>query len=172
MTTSHTSTQPSLQHSPQLSGNQLRTALANIPTSIINISALVESQPDGLIAGSFLGISLDPPLVAVSIQEHSSTWQRLKHSKELGISVLTEDHAHLVRQLAGPADKRYEKIDWFSKGDAVFLDLASVHMRVSVDEEILIGDHILAVLKVHEASEFIEALPLIFHESRIRSVRI
>lgn len=88
---------------PTITGTHLRTILAHAPTPLVALGSLVDGHPDGMVAASFVGISLDPPLVGVAIQDSSTTWPRLKQNASLGISVLTENHADVVRQLLGSA---------------------------------------------------------------------
>ena len=156
--------------SPALTGTHLRTVLAHAPTSIVALGSLVDGQPDGMIAGSFVGISLDPPLVGVAIQDTSSTWPRLRSANAVGISVLTENHAHLVRQLAGPKEHRFDRVGWFTDGDAVHLDHCCAQLTTYVVDEIPLGDHILAVLKVNGATQFSTTRPLVFHGSQVTTV--
>lgn len=95
----------------------------------------------------------------------------LKGEKHFGISVLTENHAPVVRQLAGPKDKRFANIGWHKNGEAVLLEDSAAHLTTQLIDEIDTGDHILALLEVKEAEEFIAGLPLVFHGSQITSVR-
>lgn len=156
--------------SPTLTGTHLRTVLAHAPTSIVALSSLIDGQPDGMIAGSFVGISLDPPLVGVAIQDTSSTWPRLRSADAIGISVLTEEHAQLVRQLAGPKEHRFDRVGWFTDGEAVHLDQCCAQLTTQLVDEIPIGDHILAVMRVIDAAEFSTTRPLVFHGSQVTTI--
>ena len=42
----------------------LRPVLAQAPTPITAVAGLVDAQPTSMIVASFIGLSLDPPLVA------------------------------------------------------------------------------------------------------------
>ncbi|AVH87340.1 Conserved protein of DIM6/NTAB family [Corynebacterium camporealensis] len=150
---------------------QLRSILAHAPTPSTAVSAVVDDQPVGMAVGSFVGLSLEPPLVGVSIQKTSSTWSLLRTANQIGISVLTENHAPVVRQLAGPKDKRFANIGWRKNGEAVLLEDSAAHLTTQLIDEIDTGDHILALLEVKEAEEFIAGLPLVFHGSQFTSVR-
>lgn len=148
---------------------QLRKILAHVPTSITFIGGLDEEhQPAGMIVASFVGLSLDPPLLGVSIQNSSSTWPRLRDLTHLGISVLTWDHATAVPTLAGPSASRFDPVDWSVRGTAVHLADASVHFTVRLREEIPAGDHLFAVLEVVEAEEKPAGSPLVFHASAFK----
>ncbi|KQB87046.1 flavin reductase family protein [Corynebacterium lowii] len=156
--------------SPALHATHLRTILAHVPTSITAVAALVEGVPAGMICGSFVGLSLEPPLVGLSIQKTSSTWPLLRRAGSLGISVLTEDHREVVRQIAGPASQRFANLGWQESEGAVLLDAACAHLRTRLHAEVDTGDHVLSVLEVLDATEFLAAAPLVFHGSQITTV--
>lgn len=156
--------------SPALPAVHLRSVLAQVPTSITMVSAFVDGQPLGMVIGSFVGLSLDPPLVGISPQLTSTTWPRLREARELGISLLTEEQGDNIRQFSGPSDRRFTDVAWHGDGDAVFLNSSSVRLKVELAEEWPVGDHTLAVLRVLDASESLGAPPLVFHRSRTTTV--
>jgi flavin reductase (DIM6/NTAB) family NADH-FMN oxidoreductase RutF len=52
-----------------------------------------------MAVSSFISVSIDPPLVAISIQRSSATWPRLRGQHRLGQSVLAEGQGDLCRAL-------------------------------------------------------------------------
>lgn len=156
--------------SPTLPAPNLRSVLAQVPTSITMVSALIDGQPLGMVIGSFVGLSLNPPLVGISPQLTSTTWPQLRRARELGISLLTEGQRDDIRQFSGPSNQRFTNVGWHADGDAVLLTSSSVHLKVELVEEWPAGDHSFAVLRVLAASESAGASPLIFHRSRTTTV--
>lgn len=153
------------------SPTELRAAWASIPTPITTLAAVIDGRPVGLIVGSYVGLSLEPALVAVSVQKTSRSWPLLRTAGHLGISVLTTAHAGLVRQLAGPVDQRFDGITWDSDRDAVLLEDAAVHLTGHIVNELDTGDHITAVLQVdHLVQHAPSAAPLVFHGSQITTI--
>src|SRR5699024_3526658 len=71
----------------------LRPIHAQAPTPITAVAGLVDGKPTSMIVASFIGLSLDPPLVGVSIQDTSTTWPRLRQAGCIGISALAAEHA-------------------------------------------------------------------------------
>jgi flavin reductase (DIM6/NTAB) family NADH-FMN oxidoreductase RutF len=160
-----------IRHTTALSPTELRAAWASIPTPITTVAAVVDGQPTGLIVGSYVGLSLDPVLVAISIQKTSRSWPVLRDAENLGISVLTRDHSHLVRQLAGPQDHRFDDISWEDDRGAVLLENAAVHLTGHIVNEFETGDHVTAILEVdHVASQAPSETPLVFHGSQVTTV--
>lgn len=149
----------------------LRSAWASIPTPITTVAALVDGRPTGMIVGSYVGLSLQPALVAVSIQKGSRTWPALRTAGHLGISVLTSAHQHRISQLAGPTHQRFDTIGWSHDRGAVLLDDAAVHLTGHIIRQIDTGDHVTAVLQVDRVHQQAPSeAPLVFHGSQVTTV--
>lgn len=158
-------------HSAAADPTALRSAWASIPTPITTVAAVVDGHPVGLIVGSYVGLSLDPALVAVSVQKSSRTWPLLRNAGHLGISVLTRAHQAHVRQLAGPVEKRFDSVGWSTDRDAVLVDDAVVHLTGHIVNEYDTGDHVTAVLQIDRVSEEAPSeVPLVFHGSQVTVV--
>lgn len=162
---------PATARATPISPTELRAAWASIPTPITTLAAVVDGRPVGLIVGSYVGLSLDPALVAVSIQKTSRSWPLLRTADHLGISVLTTDHAPLVRQLAGPLDQRFDGVTWGNDRGAVLVENAAVHLTGHVVNDIDTGDHVTAVLRIDRVAQHSpSAAPLVFHGSQVTTV--
>ncbi len=150
---------------------RLREVYGAFPTGVTVLSALVDGAPVGMTANSFTTVSLDPPLVSVCAAHTSSTWPLLRGSERIGVSVLGADQGPLCRQLAGPADQRFDGVDWRAPtGGAVLLDASAAWLECSLHAEVVAGDHVVALLDVHDLDRDPAADPLVFHGSRFRSI--
>jgi flavin reductase (DIM6/NTAB) family NADH-FMN oxidoreductase RutF len=151
----------------------LRNAFGCFPSGVTAICAMIDGEPVGMSASSFVSVSLDPPLVLVCIQNGSATWKKLRNAQRIGVSVLGEEHDRACSQLAARSGDRFERLEWFATGGgAVLLEGAAVSLDCSVVEEIAAGDHQLVLLRI-EALDFRPAVnPLVFHGSRFRRLAI
>lgn len=151
----------------------LRSALAGIPTPVTAVGAVIDGEPLGMVVGSFVGLSLDPPLVAISIQATSTTWPELRKQDRLGISVLNGAHTEVTRQLAGPRSQRFDGVPWSDDDGAVLLDESETRLSVHLINEVDTGDHSFAILEVDDISTGVLAdgeQPLVFHRSALQQV--
>ncbi len=89
---------------------RLREAFGIFPTGVVAVAAEVDGQLLGLAASSFTSVSLDPPLVSVSLAVTSKTWPDLRRAGHLGVTILAEHHNVVCRQLAGPVEHRFDAI--------------------------------------------------------------
>lgn len=150
----------------------LRSALAAYPTGVVAIAALSGGAPVGLAANSFTSISLEPPLVSISIARTSKTWPQLASADRLGISVLSAEHASIGRQLSSRTGDRFEGVDWRATDQgAVLIGGAALWLESSVYETCDGGDHEIILLNVHGTHLFEGVAPLIFHQSTFRNIQ-
>lgn len=147
---------------------ELRSALATVPTPLALIAAMVDGRPTGMVVGSFVGLSLEPPLVAFSPQLSSRTWPLIRDARELGVSILAAPHAESVYQLGGPTERRFRDVSWRA-GDngAVFLTDAATTFAGRLRNEFNVGDHSLAIIRVEHAGFDPDAAALVFHNSQV-----
>ena len=150
----------------RLDPHTLRAAFGAFPSGVVAVAAEVDDALVGMAASSFTSVSLEPALVSFSVANTSSTWPVLRSSRHLGLSVLADHHSDVCRQLAGPADHRFEGLDTTSTDDgAVLLDDAVATFDCTVHREIEAGDHTLVLLQLHAVRDSGGALPLVFHRS-------
>jgi flavin reductase (DIM6/NTAB) family NADH-FMN oxidoreductase RutF len=131
-----------------------------------------DGDPVGMAASSFVSLSLDPPLVAVCMQNTSTSWPRLRRLRRLGLSVLAQDQEDACVRLSGKGD-RFSDIEWVSTADgAVFVPGASVWLECSLFEEVAAGDHAIAMLEIHRLHTDVSVSPLVFHRSEFRRLEV
>jgi flavin reductase (DIM6/NTAB) family NADH-FMN oxidoreductase RutF len=144
----------------------LRWAYGAFPSGVVAVAAQARGRVTGLAASSFTSVSLDPPLVSISVASTSNTWPVLREAAHLGVSVLADHHDVVCRQLAGPADQRFAGLPFRSTVDgAVLLDEAVVTFDCSIHAEIEAGDHLIVVLALHRVADGGGSSPLVFHRS-------
>ncbi len=150
----------------QLDQRQLRDVFGLYPSGVVAVAGEVEGNKIGIAASSFTSVSIDPPLVSFAIAKVSNTWPALSRAGELGISVLADHHDVICRQLAGPADRRFDGLDVHtSEAGAVVLTQGVATLRTRIHDQIEAGDHLIILLEVLEATTSPDREPLIFHRS-------
>ncbi|GGD05568.1 flavin reductase family protein [Nocardioides daphniae] len=144
----------------------LRDAYGTFPSGVVAVAARVGGQLVGIAASSFTSISVEPALVSFSIARSSQTWPVLREAGEIGVSVLADHHDLLCRQLAGPADQRFEGLRLrTSAAGAVLLDEAVSTFTTTIHSELEAGDHLIVLLEVSAVESAGDREPLVFHRS-------
>lgn len=157
--------------SQDLQPDALRHAFAQHPSGIAALCAIVDDEPQGIVASSFtVGVSMDPPLVLFAVQNTSRTWPIVRRAGRIGVSVLGEGHDGVCRQIASKSGDRFAGLRLDSTDDgALFLHDAALWLDCSVEQEIPAGDHHVVLLRVHgHATHDGANSPLVFHGSAFR----
>ena len=155
-----------------LDPGRLRKAFGTFPTGVVAVAAEVDGQLTGLAASSFTSVSLDPPLVSVSVANTSKTWPRLRRAAHLGVTILADHHAAVARQLAGPVQARFEGLEVaLSDLGAVTLVSGLARFDTTIYREVEAGDHTIVLLRLHEIEHADQSSPLVFHASAFRRLQ-
>lgn len=143
---------------------QFRDALGRFASGVTVVTMTAPAEPletYGLTVNAFMSVSLDPPLVAVSIDKRARAHPTLAASERFGVSVLREDQAQLSDQFAGrpvarPEDP-FEELNGFPvvKGAIAQLVLAR---HAALDA----GDHTIFLGRV-EALRSVGGEPLLYY---------
>lgn len=152
---------------------ELRSFYGGIPTGVLVLAAMVEGAPVGMTVSSFTNVSLDPPLVVVSIRNGSTTWRLLSKANAIGASILAEPQAEFGRKLAtGGVCDRFDGIDYtVTDRGAVIIDGAAGWFEASAGTPISAGDHKLILLNLQSISTRAWRRPLVFFRSKFAGVR-
>ncbi|MFS3129447.1 flavin reductase family protein [Nocardioides sp. Bht2] len=155
-----------LRTNQDLDPHALRQAFGVFPSGVVAVAAEVDGTLVGLAASSFTSVSLDPPLVSVSVANTSKTWPDLRRADHLGLSVLAEGHGAACRQLAGDPARRFDGLEVTrSPQGAVTLDDGLARFDCSIYREVEAGDHTIVLLRLHAVEQADDSPPLVFHRS-------
>lgn len=149
---------------PGIDPGRFREVMAHVPTSVCVIAAAHADGPAGLSVGSFVSVSLDPPLVGVFVASTSTSWPRVAEAGSFCISVLADDHEHVSRRFAVSGGDKFAGLDWGrSPAGAPRLPGAVAWVDCELEATHPAGDHILVLGRVLGLGAGLEADPLVFH---------
>jgi flavin reductase (DIM6/NTAB) family NADH-FMN oxidoreductase RutF len=133
------------------------------------VTARYEERAHGMTANAFVSVSLDPPLVLVSLDNRSSMHRILPHTRRYGISVLTENQENLSNHFAGRLVEGLQ-VRFVQQNGVPLLEGAVAHFIVEVIDAHPAGDHTLYIGRV----EFFQAYdekPLLFFAGQYQQMR-
>jgi flavin reductase (DIM6/NTAB) family NADH-FMN oxidoreductase RutF len=154
---------------PDVEGDEpavaLRRTLGMFTTGVTVITILKGEQVHGMTANAFMSVSLDPPLVLVSIDRRTKMCGLLYEGGHYGVSVLCETQSALSdrfagRAASGTAEPRFELVR-----DTPLVEGALAHFVARVERSYWGGDHSLFLGRV-EFARTGEGAPLLFHGGR------
>lgn len=140
----------------------LRAACGTFATGVTVISTRTEDGDHGMTANAFMSVSLDPPLVTISLDHKAKLLPKIRASGRYAVSILAEGMESLAWHFAGKFNQDHS--DPFE--DCEDLPVVPGAMSVFVTEvvqEVEAGDHTLFIGRVTHLSRDVEKSPLLFH---------
>ena len=83
-----------------MTGGELREVMRRFPVPVAVVTGADERERFGLTVASLVSVSLDPPLVAVSIGKESARHEPMRNAGAFAASLLSADQAHLAQHFA------------------------------------------------------------------------
>jgi flavin reductase (DIM6/NTAB) family NADH-FMN oxidoreductase RutF len=152
---------PELGDDPRIA---LRRTLGMFATGVTIITTRQGEQVHGMTANAFMSVSLEPPLVLISVDRRAKMCALLHEGRTFGVSVLCESQSALSDRFAGRAadvaEPRFELVH-----DTPLVEGALAHFVSEVTRSYWGGDHSLFLGHVAYARSR-EGTPLLFHGGR------
>jgi flavin reductase (DIM6/NTAB) family NADH-FMN oxidoreductase RutF len=157
-----------------------REALTRFATGVTVVTTLEQTegdpQPWGTTVNSFTGISLDPPLVMVSIGRERSIHPIIERTGRFGVNILGEGSQQISDCFAGAPSplprQAFCNADYqLSRAGLPVLEQAIAYLSCDVDRIIEAGDHTIYLGKVIEtACRDDVGWPLLYFRRRYLSI--
>jgi flavin reductase (DIM6/NTAB) family NADH-FMN oxidoreductase RutF len=141
----------------------LRRTLGMFATGVTVVTALKNDQVHGMTANAFMSVSLEPPLVLISVDRRTKMCALLHEGMHYGVSVLCATQAALSDRFAGRSDE--EEPRFCVVKDTPLVDGALAHFVARVERSYWGGDHSLFLGRVEYARQN-PGTPLLFHGGR------
>ena len=141
----------------------LRQTLGMFATGVTVITTADGDQIHGMTANAFMSVSLEPPLVLISVDRRTKMCSMLHHGQRFGVSVLAADQDALSDRFAGRADEDAPEPGFAIVHETPLVDGAAAMFVSRVARSYWGGDHSLFLGKVEYAHRDPDARPLLFH---------
>jgi flavin reductase (DIM6/NTAB) family NADH-FMN oxidoreductase RutF len=143
----------------------LRRTLGMFATGVTVITALKGEQVHGMTANAFMSVSLEPPLVLISVDRRTKMCGLLHEGMHYGVSVLCATQAALSDRFAGRPGEDLPEPRFALVRDTPLVDGALAHFVARVEKSYWGGDHSLFLGRVEYARQN-PGTPLLFHGGR------
>lgn len=144
--------------------------LGRFASGVTVITTVHEGSIYGMTANAFVSVSLDPPLVLVSVGNRSTMHGVLPHSGRYGVSILGDKQKDLSKHFAGRPKEGLE-IPFVWRHEVPLLDGALAHLVCQVVDEHPAGDHTLYIGHV-EYLAYGGGAPLLFYTGSYRNLEV
>ncbi|NUK06247.1 flavin reductase family protein [Streptomyces lunaelactis] len=171
-----------IPHAEGVSNEEFRAAMSRLASGVVLVTAHdadygPHGEDAGMTATAFMSVSLDPPLVLVSLRNGSRMDDLLAEQPLWGVSVLSESQRHIAGRFAmkGRVSDRllFEDIP-YTRGEvsgALLVRGALATLECRTEQRIEAGDHTLVIGRVLTAGlEGADGGPLTYFKGRYRQL--
>ncbi len=151
--------------------SRFRQALCRFATGVTVVTTRdAAGTPFGLTVNAFCSVSLDPPMVLVSIDNRSDAGAGFRGPGLFAVSILAEHQEEWSRRFATPGPAKFQGVELLTGTTGVpLVPDALAHIECRVVHAYPGGDHTLYVGEVLELSLCDgDAAPLVYHDRNYR----
>jgi len=150
-----------------LDSEQLRQAMRTWTTGVAVITAKYDGQQYGMTVNSFTSISLEPPLISVTLKKLTHVHALVEKSNEFALTVLASDQGELSDRFAGKLNNIQDRFDGVPTEtlliDAPLIKGGVAYFNCRVENSMTVGENTLFIAEVIAASGNVETHPLVYH---------
>ena len=164
-----------------LDAEQLRAAMRAWTSGVTVVTAVYDGEQHGMTVNSFTSISLDPPLIAVSLQTASRTHELVSRASAFAVTILSADQQAVSERFAGQFSeepgKRLENLETetlvsgapFIKGGLAYLDCRVSRSVPLGMNTLFIAEVVAARVGAARSSDHDRAL--VYHDRQYRKLQ-
>lgn len=142
-----------------------REVFRTVPTAVSIVTAVAENGTAvGLTVGTFASVSLEPPIVSLSVAHTSTSWAVVRTLETFGVSVLAGDQVEAVRTFSSTKVDRMATVDWTTGHHGLPVVAGAVAFVACRARDLLtVGDHEVVFADVLDLEVLRpEVAPLVF----------
>lgn len=146
-----------------------RKALGHFTSGVTVITTAIKGTVHGMTANAFCSVSLNPPLVLISIDKRTHMHELLAQSGFYGVSVLAQNQEVYSRHFAGQPHENLPVLFTWRK-NCPLLEGTIAQLVCRVTDIHSAGDHTLYIGQVEYLSYSDEQPPLLFYSGKYQSL--
>ncbi|WP_250514642.1 flavin reductase family protein [Caballeronia sp. INDeC2] len=146
-----------------------RSVMGLFATGVTVISYVVEGKPVSMTANAFMSVSMEPPLVLISVRKQSRFNEAMKTGTCYGVSFLAESQQAISAHFGGRRDEKLN-VPYLWRRETPLIDgsLAQIVARTTAIHEA--GDHLLYVGHIEHLQLGEQRKPLVFFSGKYKQV--
>ena len=127
----------------------LRDAFGCFMTGVTVVTTVQDGVPLGFTANSFASVSLDPPLLLVSIANRSANLAAFAQGRGFAVNILSEGQKAISNTFARPSENRFDGITWQpGPVGAPVLEGVSAWFDCRLEQAVPAGDHTILIGRI------------------------
>lgn len=122
-----------------------RAAMGNVAGPVSVVTTHAAGKPAGTTVSAFVSLSMEPPMLLVSLMRGSYLLSLLSVGSTVGVNVLGSEQAALATQFTGRHEERFRGVEWVLLDGAPALAGAHAWVSLRVARLVPAGDHVLVL---------------------------
>lgn len=150
-----------------IESQELRRIMGHFATGVTVITTKdVDGRPNGLTANAFMSLSLDPPLVLISVDKGAQCYACFNLQNGFTVNFLSESQEDVSRRFATKGIDKFAGLQWrVGDNGAAILDGALGYIECKITQCYEGGDHTIVIGEVVNAQASGER-PLLFFKGK------
>jgi flavin reductase (DIM6/NTAB) family NADH-FMN oxidoreductase RutF len=142
-----------------------RAVFRRHPAGVAVVALVDDGQPVGFTATSVISVSAEPPVLAFSVADTSSSWPPLSRAATVTINFLAADQVDISARFATKGIDRFAGVgwSWLPTGEPVLLGVTS-WIRGQVLQRTAVGSSFLVAVQALEVHQGESVPPLVYHD--------
>ncbi|MCZ4291615.1 flavin reductase family protein [Hoeflea alexandrii] len=147
----------------------LRDCCGRFATGVTVITTRTSEGDHGMTVSAFMSVSLDPPLISISLDRRSRMLGKIRKSCRFAVNILTQDMRPHAMHFAGRPDDTLTNLFQDRHGLPTLRSAAAL-LVADVAREVEAGDHVLFLGQVRHLDYAPDARPLLYHRGQFGSL--
>jgi flavin reductase (DIM6/NTAB) family NADH-FMN oxidoreductase RutF/3,4-dihydroxy-2-butanone 4-phosphate synthase len=148
-----------------ISSDLYRSVFGGVPAPVAVVTTARRGNPHGTTVSAFCSLSLDPPLVLVSLDRGSELLRAIRRTRRFCVNVLAAGQEDLALRFSRKGSDKFDGLPWFEKHGLPVLPGCQSWVTAAVERVTGAGDHMTVSGLVFDA-QINEATPLLYHARR------
>jgi flavin reductase (DIM6/NTAB) family NADH-FMN oxidoreductase RutF len=149
--------------------DSFREAMGLLAAGVVMVTCTVDGRPWGLTVTACCSVSIDPPLLLISLGHETLSTGAVRQTGRFGVSLLGESSVGAARFASAPGQPKF--VSEFCHSDLAAAGLSATpvvahalaHVDCTVEQTIAAGDHLLFIGRVQNVLVQEEDRPLVYY---------
>jgi flavin reductase (DIM6/NTAB) family NADH-FMN oxidoreductase RutF len=134
---------PRAEHGNLVDPVAFRAVMGEVCTAVTVVTAMDGNRPHGTTVSAFASLSLDPPLVLVSLDRGSQLLAVISATGRFGVNVLSGGQAALAARFATRGPDKFDGVTWHSDWRSPRIEGVAGFLDCEVTATLDGGDHVI-----------------------------
>ena len=118
-----------------------REAMSNVSAAVSVVTTLVDGHPHGTTVSAFSSLSMEPPMLLVSLDNTSTLLSHVRVGSSVGVNVLAAHHDEIALHFSRKAPDKFADVPWHIEDGAPALADKHAWVALRIAQLVPAGDH-------------------------------